>query len=379
MDFALSPEQQALEQRVRQFADCEIAPHIVRLEEDLPFRKELFKKMALEGLFLLTVPKERGGTKVDSIAHALAMKAIAKVDAGIAVAFGVTNMVAEAIDRYGTDEQREKYIPAIAKGECVPLSFALTEKEAGSDVKNIKTVAKEDPAHLDSLILDGEKQFITNADISGLIVLIAKGPRGATAYLIEQGTPGFSVVKTERKLGLLTANLVDLKLEGCRISKRQILGPEGDGLKIALGALDSGRIGIASQSLGISEAAYEAALAYSQEREQFGRPLCDNQVIAFKLADMKVKIAAGLLLLYKASWLKQQGAPFTLEASEAKLYCSETCNEIASDALQIFGGYGYVKGYPAERYFRDARATPLYEGTSEVQRIVISRACLGVR
>lgn len=371
MDFELSTQQLELEARAQAFAEREIAPFVNRLEEDLSFRKALFGKMACEGFFDM-----HGGNAIDSVGYALAFKGIAKADAGIAVAMGVTNMVAEAIYHYGTEEQRNKYLPAIAKGECAPLAFALTEKGAGSDVKNIQTRATEDVADPKYVVLEGEKQFITNADIAALVVVMAQGPAGITAYLVEQGTPGFSVTKTERKMGLLTANLVDLQFKGCRIDKRQMLGVEGQGLKIALNALDSGRIGIAAQSLGISEAAYEAALLYSKQREQFGRHLCDNQVIAFKLADMKVKISSGTFMLLHAAWLKDQRKPFTLAASEAKLYCSERCNEIVSEALQIFGGYGYVKDFPMEKYFRDARATTIYEGTSEIQRIVISRHIL---
>lgn len=376
MQFNLSPQQSELENTTRAFAESEIAPYIQHLEDDLPFRLSLFQKMGKQGLLLLTIPKKSGGNAVDNIAYALAMKTIAKADAGIAVAMGVTNMVAEAIYRFGNDEQRQRYIPKIAAGECIPLSFALTEKHAGSDAKSIRTAAKPDPSDSNYVILDGEKQFITNADISAMTVVMAQGPQGITAYMVDKGTPGFSVTKTERKLGLLTANLVDLQFKGCRVHKKQILGAEGQGLKIALSALDSGRIGIAAQSLGISEAAYAAAIRYSKQREQFGHHICDNQAIAFKLADMKVKISCGNLMLLRASWLKDQGLPFTMDAAEAKLYCSETCNEIASDALQVFGGYGYVKDYPMERYFRDARVTTLYEGTSEIQRIVISRGVL---
>ena len=207
--------------------------------------------------------------------------------------------------------------------------------------------------------------------------MIGKGPKGITAYLVDHGTAGLSVRKKEVKLGLLSANLVDLKFEQCKIHKSQILGEEGHGLKVALSSFDSGRIGIAAQALGIGEAAYEAALHHSKQRKQFDRHLCDNQVIAFKLADMKVKLSNMQMMLLRAAWLKDQGSPFTVEVAEAKLYCSEACNEIASEALQIFGGYGYVKGYPAEKYFRDARVTTIYEGTSEIQRIVIARHIIG--
>lgn len=375
MNFSFSEQQKKLAERCHRFAESEIAPKVKVLEDDLDQRKDVFRKMAQEGFFTLALSDKNG--KRDAIGYLLGLKAIAKADAGMAVAMAVTNMVAEAIERFGSNEQKDRYLPKIADGTCVPLSFALTEKQAGSDVKAIQAAFSQDLMDPDFLILNGSKQFITNADIAGAVIVIAKGmwdgKEGISAFLIDQGVEGFKVVKKEDKLGLLTANLVALKFDNCRITKKSILGKPGEGLKIALSSLDSGRLGIAAQALGIAEAAFEAALLFSRERHQFGHAIGENQVIGFKLADMKVKLDAGEMLMLKAAWLKDQGMGYSVEAAQAKLYCSEICNEIAGEALQIHGGCGYIKDYPAEKYFRDARVTTIYEGTSEIQRIVIAR------
>jgi alkylation response protein AidB-like acyl-CoA dehydrogenase len=370
MNFSLTEAQEKIFERCRAFAEKVISPQIKQLEENLELRQNVFQKMAREGFFTLTLKK-------DTIGYLLGLKAIAKVDAGMAVAMAVTNMVAETIDRFGNEQQKFHYLPKISDGACVPLSFALTEKQAGSDVKAIQTYFSVDLKDPDTILLDGSKQFITNGDISGALIVMAKGnwegKEGVTAFLIDRGLKGFSVTKKESKLGLLTANLVSLKFDNCRISKNAILGQPGEGLKIALSSLDSGRLGISAQSVGIAEAAFEAALAFSKERCQFGHPIGENQAVAFKLADMRVKLDAARLMMLHAAWLKDTGRPYSMEAAEAKLFCSEACNEIAAEALQIHGGYGYIKDYPAEKYFRDARVTTIYEGTSEIQRIVISR------
>lgn len=369
MNFALTEQQKKLIEKCRHFAEMMIAPQVKALEDDLELRQKVFQEMATKGLFSLTLSEKR-----DTIGYLLGLKEIAKADAGMAVAMAVTNMVAETIERFGTQEQKSHYLSKIAAGTCVPLSFAMTEKQAGSDVKAIETTFT---IQQDFIVLDGEKQFITNGDIAGTVIVFAKGVwdgrEGITAFLVDQGTKGFSIVKKENKLGLLTANLVALKFDHCQIPLKAYLGMPGDGLKIALSSLDSGRLGIAAQSLGIAEAAFEAALAFSRERHQFGHAIGENQSQAFKLADMRVKLDAGRLLMLQAAWLKDEGGGYGVAAAEAKLFCSEICNEIAGDALQMHGGYGYIKDYPVEKYFRDARVTTIYEGTSEIQRIVISR------
>jgi len=371
MNFELTKEQKHWQEKAKEFARLHITPYVKQLEEDLNFRSRLFELMASEGFFLLS------GNQ-DTITYLLALKEIAKADAGISVAMSVTNMVAETIYREGTPEQRDSYLSKIATGSCVPASFALTEKNAGSDAKNMKSSVVRNGG---SYVLTGEKQFITNADMAGVTIVMAKtdsnsDTHNSSAFLVDKGTPGFTIVKKENKMGLLTANLVDIKFDECRLEGNKLLGKEGDGLGIALKALDGGRLGVAAQSLGIAESAYEAALAYAKQREQFGKPIAYQQAIAFKLADMRVKLSASELLMLKAAWKKDQGVPYTLEASEAKLFCSEAANEIATEALQIHGGYGYIKDYLVEKYFRDARVTTIYEGTSEIQRLVISRHIL---
>lgn len=375
IDFTLSEGQREWQTKARNFARTEIAPFVQRLEDDLPFRLQLFKRMGMSGYFNLALA-------ADSLSYLLALKEIARVDAGIAVAMAVTNMVADAIQRLGSPQQKEKYLAPIARGEGVPFSFALTEKNAGSDVKKIETEAVKDDSG--DFILTGEKKFITNGDIAGVTIVMAKSAfegssaagTAVTAFLVDKGFPGFSVVKKEQKLGLLTANLVTLKFDSCRIPASQVLGQQGRGLEIALQALDGGRLGVAAQALGIAESAFEAAKHFAMQRQQFDAPIVQQQAVAFKLADMRVKLSAGELLLFKAAWRRDNGLSYTREASEAKLFCSEAANAIADEALQIHGGCGYTKDYPVEKYFRDARVTTLYEGTSEIQRLIIARHLL---
>jgi acyl-CoA dehydrogenase len=381
MNFGFTKEQQANEEKARKFASLEIAPIRSELEEDLELRQDIFQKMAKAGFLLMCLPKDHGEEGTDYISYVLSLKAIAAVDAGIAVAMSVTNMVAEAIATYGTEAQKEKYISRIRKGQGLPLAFALTEKESGSDAKSITTEAVIDPKNPQEYLINGSKQFITNADAAGVILVMAKtskdqGAHGITAFLVDRETGGFKIVKKERKMGLLSANLVDFELENCRVSKDQILGDVGQGFEIAMHALDAGRMGISAQALGIAEAAYKEALKHAKERYQFGHPLAENQIIAFKLADMYVKLEAAYSLLYKACWLKDNGKDVNLAASASKVFCTEAAIEIVNEALQIFGGYGYVKDYPMERYYRDVRVTTLYEGTSEIQRLIISRALI---
>lgn len=377
MDFSLSDSQLAWRDKAKEFAQQNIAPHLEKLEADSALRHELFQQMAKQDFFTFAIPPNEDA---DLIGYLLALKEIAKVDAGIAVAMSVTTMVAEAIWHHGSIDQQEAYLTRIAAGECVPASFAMTEKEAGSDIKHIQTSYTVDG---EDYLLNGEKQLITNANIAGVIVVMAKlapSPIGErdkfSAFLVDRTAAGITIPKIERKLGLLTANLVSIKFDHCRLSKRQLLGKAGMGFQIALSALDSGRLSVAAQSLGIAEAAYEAAVKYAKSRIQFGSPISQQQAIAFKLADMRVKLDAGELLIFKAAWMRSKGLSFTAAASTAKLFCSEAANWIANEALQIHGGYGYIKDYAVEKYFRDARVTTLYEGTSEIQRLIIARHLL---
>lgn len=377
MDFSLSDTQLAWQDKAKEFARQNIAPYIERLESDFSFRQELFQQMADEDFFTFAIPSNE---EADAIAYLLTLKEIAKVDAGIAVAMSVSTMVAEAIWHHGSIHQQEYYLARIASGECIPAAFAVTEKEAGSDIKQIQTCYT---ANADDYTLNGTKQFITNADSAKVILVLAKLKSTQadhhptySAFLVDRSTPGIYIPKIERKMGLLTANLVSVEFDHCRIPKNKLLGKEGMGLHIALSSLDSGRLSVAAQSLGIAEAAYEAALKFSKSRVQFGAPISQQQAIAFKLADMRVKLDASELLIFKAAWMRLKGLPFTAAASTAKLFCSEAANWIANEAVQIHGGYGYIKDYSVEKYFRDARVTTLYEGTSEIQRLVIARHLL---
>lgn len=363
MDFNLSSEQQEAVLAARSFAHAEISPHLQRLEEDVDFRLQFFRRMAKRGFFSLAL-------QPDMLAYLLALKEIAKADAGISVAMAVTNMVAAAVHRYGTDEQKSHYLSRIADGSCVPAAFALTEQLAGSDAKKIEMRATLQPS---GYVLNGEKHLISNGDLAGVLLVLAQTDDGISAFLVDRNAAGLSVISKEQKLGLLTAHLVRLKFCDCCVPLSHLLGKRGDGLKIALNALDSGRLGIAAQSLGIGEAAFEAALSYAKAREQFGEPLMHFQGISFKLADMQMKLTAGEALLYKACWMHDQHFDMRSIAAQAKLFTSEAANQIATDALQIYGGYGYIKSNPVEKYFRDARATTIYEGTSEIQRLIISR------
>jgi alkylation response protein AidB-like acyl-CoA dehydrogenase len=293
MNFELSESQLAWQKKAKEFAKDQIAPNIEKLETDQIFRKELFQLMAKQDFFTFAIPPNDEG---DQLGYLLALKEIAKIDAGIAVAMSVTSMVAEAIWHYGTPYQQERYLAKVSSGECVPASFALTEKNAGSDVKAIQTSYTIDPVDPDHYILNGEKHLITNADSAKVILVLAKlypspkgGPEVFSAFLVDHETPGLTFPKKERKLGLLTANLVSIKFDKCKISKAQLLAKEGMGFKIALSSLDSGRLSVAAQSLGIAEAAFEAAVEYSKIRKQFGLPISQQEAIAFKLADMRVK------------------------------------------------------------------------------------------
>lgn len=355
----------------KKFAEEEIFPHVDRLEEDLPFRDTLFEKMNRLGLFSLSVTPD-----ISSMDLADALIEISEKDAGIGVTLSVTNMVAESINLFGNAEQKARYL----NRDLFPTAIAMTEIQAGSDLKTIQTKAILDPVSKDRFLLSGEKFLITNGDIAAFIIVLAKleteNGEEISAFIVEKGTPGFSVLKKEKKLGLHSANLVDLRFDRCPIPIKNLLGKPGEGLKIALSSLDSGRLGIAAQAIGIARASYKAALDFSQKRVQFGKPIIEHEAIAFMLADMHLKLSASYELLKKGAFRKDQKKKFALEASEAKLFASEACFAIADQALQIHGGWGYTKRYPVEKYLRDARVTRLYEGTSEIQRLIISRHIL---
>ncbi|PCI29129.1 MAG: acyl-CoA dehydrogenase [SAR324 cluster bacterium] len=381
MDFQLNEEEQAVVEMCTQFGETEITPRIRELEDAHELPRDVLKKMADLGLLTMTISEEDGGSSLGPLAYALAIKSIAKADAGLAVTMSVTNMVIEAIRKFGRPEQYNKYIPQLASGDMIAAAFALTESMAGSNPMEMRTKATIDPNDGDYFLLNGEKIFISHGDASGIIIVMAKtdpalGGRGITAFLVEPEDEGFAVGKKEEKMGILTSSTVSLNFDNCRVHKSRILGELGKGLNIAFSSLDSGRIGISAQAIGIAEAAFEAAASYATERFQSGKKIIEHQGIQFKLADMLTKLNACRMMLYQAVSLKAAGQPFTQEAAMAKLFCTENCNQITYDAIQVFGGYGYIKEYPVEKYYRDARINTIYEGTSEIQKIVIGRGIM---
>ena len=379
MDFRLTDEQRALRDMVRDFAAKEIAPHAQAFDEQGAIPKSLLDKMAGLGLMGICVPPEYGGAGMDYLTYIIALEEVCKASASVGLAMTVNNtLYGEPLMRFGTHEQKLRWLAPAAKGERLGC-YALTEPGSGSDAMALAATATP---HDGGFILNGTKLFITNGEIASQAVIFAtvdrtKKHKGITAFLVDKAASGFAVAKKERKMGLLASDTCELVLENVRVKADQVLGNVGEGYKIAFSTLDAGRIGIAAQALGLAGAALDAAIGYAKRREQFGKPIAEFEAIQWMLADMAVEIEAARLLTYRAAMLKAEGRPrFTREASMAKLYASEMANHVASHAVQIFGGSGYMKDYPVERYFRDARALPLYEGTSEIQRLVIARELL---
>lgn len=378
MDFALTEEQKMIQEMVRRFAENELAPVADEIDRTERFPAATIRKMAELGLMSMLVPAEAGGTGMGAVAYCLALMEIGGACMSHAVTTSVTNMVCEGIYRFGTEAQRARYIPKIASGEYLAGAFDLTEPGAGSDAGSLRATADRDGDHY---VLNGTKVFITSGSVAGVHMVAAKtdrdaGKAGITVFLVEAGTPGLKVGRREEKLGQRASDTVEVLLEDCRVPAENRLGEEGDGFKIMLSSLDGGRIGIASNSCGLARAALASARRYALERRQFGRPLADHQAIQFKLADMATQLEAASLLTLRAAHRKERGLPYTQEASMAKVYATEMVQRVTREALQIHGGYGYVREYPVERYLRDAMAVTLYEGTSEVQRMVISRNLL---
>jgi butyryl-CoA dehydrogenase len=378
MDLELSEEHKMIRKMTRQFAEKEVAPIAAEMDEKAEVPFENIKKLGELGLLGLTVPEEYGGAGMDTVSYCIAIEEISKACASTAIVMGVQNsLVCHGIEKFGTEDQKQRFLVPLAQGKFIG-AFALTEPEAGSDAAAQKTTMVLDG---DEYVVNGTKNFITSGGFADVILLFgvtdkSKGYRGTTALLVEKGTPGFSVGKEENKLGIRATDTSELVFEDCRVPVANRLGEEGQGFKIAMTDLDAGRISVAAQALGIAEAAYEAALEYAKAREQFGRPIAKFQGIQWMLADMATRIEAARLLVYNAALAKdrakESGARYSKEAAMAKLYASETASWVTDLAIQIHGGYGYVKDYPVERYYRDARITRLYEGTSEVQRIVIA-------
>lgn len=377
MDLRFTEEQLMMRNMVRDFAKAEIEPFIPQMEAG-EFPRDILTKMGELGLMGITAPENYGGADMDFTSYIIAIHELSKVSAVIGVILSVhTSVGTNPILYFGNDDQKKKYVPKLASGEYIG-AFCLTEPSAGSDAGSLKTRAVKDG---DDYVINGSKVFITNGGEADVYIVFAStelalGSRGISAFIVEKGTPGFIVGKDERKMGLHGSRTVQLTFENMRISVDNLLGAEGEGFKIAMANLDVGRIGIAAQSLGIAEAALEAATAYAKERVQFGKPISAQQGVGFKLADMATAVEAAKLLVYRAADLRGKGLPCGKEASMAKLFASQTAMDTAIDAVQIFGGYGYTEDYPVERYFRDAKVTQIYEGTSEIQRIVISKSVL---
>ena len=378
IEFSLSEEQQMVRDTARDFAARELAPRAAERDRRDEFPVDELRKLAGLGLLGVNLPAELGGAEAGVVAYSLAMQEIAAADASVSVAMAVTNMVGEVVARFGTPEVVAKLVPRLTSGDAIAGAFALSEPQAGSDPAAMTTTARRTDR---GWRIDGAKQWITSGDRAGVVVVWAKtdpaaGGRGISAFVVEGGAKGMTAGRHEDKMGLRGSSTVPLLFDGCEIPADALLGKEGGGLSVALAALDGGRIGIASQAIGIARAAVAAAASYARERKQFGRPLADNQAIQFMLADAATEIDAAYLMTMRAAWLKEKGRPFTREASMAKLFASEMAGRACDMALQVHGGYGYTREYPVERYLRDVRVTRIYEGTSEVQRIVIARSLL---
>ncbi|MEK4128593.1 acyl-CoA dehydrogenase [Solibacillus sp. FSL W8-0474] len=378
MNLQFTDEQIMMRNMVRDFAKTEIEPFIEQMEAG-EFPRHLLKKMGELGLMGITAPAEYGGAEMDFTSYIIAINELSKVSAVMGVILSVhTSVGTNPILYFGNDEQKKQYVPKLASGEYIG-AFCLTEPSAGSDAASLKTRAIRDGEHY---VLDGAKVFITNGGEADIFIVFAStnpeaGSRGVSAFIVEKNTPGLIIGKDERKMGLHGSSTVQLTFENMRVPAENLLGQEGEGFKIALANLDVGRIGIAAQSLGIAEAALEAATNYAKERIQFGKPIAQQQGVGFKLADMATAVEAAKLLVYRAANLRSEGLSCGKEASMAKLFASQTAMDTAIEAVQIFGGYGYTEDYPVERYFRDAKVTQIYEGTSEIQRIVISKHVIG--
>ena len=374
MNFEFSDEQQAIQKLVREFAEKEIAPTVQERDEKAEFSREIFDKIGELGLCGIFFPEEYGGSDGSYVSYILANEELSKVDDAVAAGYASSiSLCAWPIWKFGTEEQKKKYLTPLAEGTKLG-AFGLTEPNAGSDAARQQSTAVRKGDHY---ILNGSKIFITNGGEADIYVVFAmtdktKGTKGISAFILEKGMEGFSFGKEEQKMGIHASKTRELIFQDVKVPVENLLGEEGKGFKIAMQGLDGGRIGVAAQGLGIAGAALEAAIKYSKEREQFGKPVCKFQSISFMLADMATKLDAARLLVYHAAALKEQGKPCTKESCMAKLYATDAAMSIATDAVQILGGYGYIREYPVERLMRDAKITQIYEGTNQIQRLIIS-------
>jgi butyryl-CoA dehydrogenase len=374
VDLDLTEEQQLLQKSVRDFAQAEVKPHAKEIDESGRFPRDNFKKAAELGLTGVAVPENYGGAGMDHVSYAMVIEEVSRVCASTGVILSVQNsLYCDPILRFGTDEQKQRFLVPFARGEKIGC-YALTEPQAGSNAAALTTKAVRKG---DTYVINGTKAWITNGGAADAAILYVntqpeKGEKGITALVVEKGTPGFAVGKEEKKLGINATACTELSFTDCEVPVGNRIGNEGEGYKVALSTLDGGRIGIAAQATGIAQGAFEAALSYAQQRQAFGHPISDFQAIQFMLADMATEIDAARLLTRRAAWKQDSGARFTMEASIAKLFASEMSTRVTHKAIQIHGGYGYSREYPVERNYRDARITEIYEGTSEIQRLVIA-------
>ncbi|NOK01113.1 MULTISPECIES: acyl-CoA dehydrogenase family protein [unclassified Myxococcus] len=374
MNLELTETQTLIRDTARKFARERVAPQARTLDREERFPTDLFRQLGEMGLLGVNLPARYGGSEAGVVAYALAMMEMAAADASTSVAMAVTNMCGELINAFGTDAQREKYVTRLASGEAIAGSFALSEPHAGSDPGALRTTAVR---RGDVWVLNGSKQWITSGAYAGVMVVWARtspaGNKGLSCFIVEGGTKGLIIGKHEDKMGLRSSNTVSLTFEDCEVPAENLLGAEGQGFRLAMVALDGGRIGIAAQACGVGRAALEATVAYVKDRQAFGQPIGEFQGPRFMLADMQTQLEAAELLTLRAASMKEKGQPFSREASMAKLFASEMSNKVADKAVQLHGGYGYIDEFPVERFFRDARVQTIYEGTSEVQRMVIAR------
>jgi alkylation response protein AidB-like acyl-CoA dehydrogenase len=377
--LAPTETQELVRNTARELAQRTVLPKAAEIDQSGEFPRDTMRALAELGLMAVNVPPELGGAGAGAVALALAIEEVARACASTAVMMSVTNMVGETIARFGSDRQRREHCPKLANGDHVLGSFALSEPDAGSDPGALRTVARREGT---GWVIDGAKQWITGGTYAGVLLVWARtgtaasGTRGLSCFIVEGGARGLKPGRPEHKMGIVASNTVSIELDGCRVGSHALLGAENGGFKIAMAALDGGRLGVAAQALGIARAAMAETVRYAQDRKAFGVPIAEHQAVRFKLADMATHIDAAALLLMRAAWLKDSGRPFTREASMAKLVSSEAAVRVCEEAVQIHGGYGYIRDFAVERHFRDARVTPLYEGTSEIQRLVIARHLL---
>jgi len=378
MDFELNQDQKMLQSSVRTFVEKEVKPLAIQIDETHSIPSDLVKKISDMGMLGVYIPEEYGGAGMDMLSYAIVVEEVSKACGSTGILISAhTSLACDPIYRFGSEEQKKKFLPMLASGQRIGC-LLLTEPGAGSDVAGIATTYKRDG---DAFVINGSKLFITNGGYRGIGIVVASKDRslkhkGLSAFIVDLETPGVAILKNESKLGIRGSSTTSFALDSVRVPAENLLGEEGQGFRIAMETLNGGRIGVASQALGIAEGAFERSLAYSKERQQFGSPISDLQAIQFKLADMYARIETSRLVVYRAAWLKDNHKPFAAESAMCKMVASETATYVTHQAIQVHGGYGYITEYEVERMYRDARITEIYEGTNEVQRLIVARALL---